>query len=303
MKFLSVFIIYLLLSQSISNLVDKKSNVKFNNSILNRKVKTKNEDNKWFKLFTGIIVGMTNTDKYIPLILPCLPNEWKADDLNISTPQEKDDSYAKQIESGLILLQRIVRFVCKFKVNITRIITPQIKRNKKKVFLQKTLLKYSNKNFFVDVVKSLPKIGNFNKKKWSQVSQFGETVATGLVSFWTFIRERISVFLGKRLASQINELLSCLELAKKVTGKIYKTVEVIYDKINSIVASGWVGFASILMDLVCDIKLFRENIYILIQGLKENDVDQKYFLFGKFIGRLLDSIRNSSLRKIKLLLI
>jgi hypothetical protein len=303
MKFLSIFIIYLFISQSISNLVDKKSYVKFKNSILDQKVTTRNEDNKWFRLFKGIIVGMTNTEKYIPLILPCLPKEWSTEELNDPVTQKKDFSNAKKIESGLRMLQRIFGFVSKFKKNIQKIILPLIKRNRKKVFLQKTLLKLKNQNFFDDVAKSLPNLSKMTKKKWSQVSKFGETVANGIVSFWTFIRERLSVFLGIKLSTQIDELLKCLESAKSVTGKIYKSVQVIYDKINIIVASGWVGFAAILIELISEYKLFREIFNILIEALRNGDVEEKYFLLGQFIGRLLKSIGNSNLRKIKLLLI
>jgi hypothetical protein len=244
-------------------------------------------DNKWYNLVTGLIIGITGQEKDIAKLNECLPEEMKI--LEEKAVIEKPAEKKTKIDTALGILKDVVKFICNFKDNIKKLFTRKLKKlsvMKKKVFLQR----YGRRNFFDDIVDGVKKVGEYISKKWDDVKDWGTKLAKDLAVLWTEIKDLFNKFLNSDFVKLITKIYDCATKLKKTGDEIFKVIKGIIEKVNRMITQGWVGVATVFIDLVCNFEQFGIAIGHLTKAFSEPKVPLKFGGYGKCAGAFLRAV-------------
>jgi len=255
--------------------------------------RVKQANNKWYKLFTGALVGMAGAEKDVASINDCLPDNWKIENKKEEKPASKDD--ASTLTKALDILSKVIDFVCKFKDKIKALFARKLKRMNKKVFLQRYK---SGKGIFDDIVDGISNIGSMLSKTWDEVKNFGSKIVTDITAFYQKIKQTITDILNNEFIEAIKKIVDCVKLAKKEALAIYKVIQGIAEKFSTIAAGGFVGLGKVMVDLICNFDKFRKAVNLIVEGISESDIPTKYFKYGHGLGTLVNAIGTKKMRRL-----
>jgi len=285
-------LIYLTISSGLCTLLDKAER-RHKSRRYRKSRRVKQATNKWYKLFTGALVGMAGAEKDIKDINECLPDNWKIENKKEEKPQSKDD--ASTFTKALDILEKVIKFVCKFKEKIKSLFSRKLKRMNKKVFLQRYK---SGKNFFDDIADGISNIGNMITQTWEQVKDFGSKVVSDITAFYTKIKATIAAVLDNEFVKAVMKIVDCVKLAKKEALAIYKVIQGIGEKFTMIAAGGFVGLGKVFVDLICNFDKFRKAVGSIVDGINEADVPTKYYKYGFGLGTLVNALGTKKFRRL-----
>jgi len=287
MKYLTLFVIYLVLSSSMSTLLDRRSRTKRSS----KRSTTKQAKNKWVRLLFGAVVGISNTSP--TKINDCVPDALKGADEKAVI--EKPDEKKSMLTKALDIISQVLNFICNFKDKIKEFFKRRLKRLNKKVFLQR----YRAMGLFDDIMDGIKSVGEYVKKKWEDIKDWGKKLADNIVGLWTQVKDIVSKIVNSEFVQTIKKIYDCFETAKKTGEEIVKVIKGIYDKVQTVIAGGWVGVAKVFIDLICAFDTFRESVNFLIQALGTASIPDRWELYGKFAGRLLRALGSKKVFYVK----
>jgi hypothetical protein len=302
MKLVTLIVLYLAISQislDICGAVARRSHHRRSKA----KAKTHRRgvgENKWYNLFVGIFSAATGqADTQLAAINKCLPASWQAVDLK-PVPEENAPAEPKSTFTTILDgVQSVVEFICKFKKEIAGLFG---KKYMSRVFVETGMRRYGKAlGFWGGVKEKFKKVGNWIKKKWNELISFGKEVAENLNIFVSNIKSKVTGFISGDFLGKIKEIVSCGSKSKDIAPKIVGIVKGVIEKvslISSIAAGNLVAIAKLLVDLICNFKIFREAFSNLADGINEKNPVKKFGLIGRFIGGLIKALTTRRLRRL-----
>jgi hypothetical protein len=258
--------------------------------------------NKWYQFFAGTIVqlaGISQSD--VKTFNTCVPDGWRVADSSKSSEESQAESTEQKSVWTEILdgVQKVLEFICKFKDNIKKLFTRKMRRLNRKNNYRMFMQRYSrSRGWWSNVtnkVKSVfGSVADLIKKTWDKVTGFAGEVVTNLRTFYQNIRRVVTYLTSPDFKAKVQLFMSCVMVGKGLVMGLIGFVKGAIVRIQGMIAAGAAPpiIAGYVIDFICKFPDFRVAIGFLIDGIKNPDTLQKFFLIGQFLGKLAKTILN-----------
>ena len=313
MKFITILVLYLSLTQISINLCGtvSKRNHRFRNTRrFSTRSTTKQAKNKWYQFFVGLIMGLSDQDNNdLKPLNACIPENWKIADatdvpLELAAEdtlerQEKEDQEKQAQEKKpekkpfftrlLDGLEKLIAFVCRFKDSITKLFVTRmrryVKRNRYRLFSETRVTRYQK-----GIKETFKKWAN---KKWEDFKEWGRKIVEKIKAFWKNAIAKVKLFFSGNVLENIKSVFNCAQNAKGVVSGLISVIKGFIKRISDIAqiaAGNYLKLATLIVDLICNFKIFRKAFSNLVDAIKSKDVIIKFQLAGKFLGYLFRAL-------------
>jgi len=274
---------------------------KYRTSHRNRRAFTKlATDNKWYQLITGLVMGVMgiSSNSQVASYNKCLP-----DGLQV-TNQNADDDKSPNKNAGWIttvldFLEKVLKFVCKFKDKIASLLGGLLRRN----FMEKRMGRVSRKGVFDKIKGGFDKLKDWASATWDKVKSFGKELADSIKDFFKDLKNKIIAYFPDGFQAYINKFVDCggVAKAKEVLGNAVSVIKGIINKVQKIAraANGdAVALASIIIDIICNFPLFRQGWDHFKTAWGSSEILTKYNYYGRAFGVWFKAIATRRLNRL-----
>jgi len=198
-------------------------------------------------------------------------------------------------EKVLDIVQKVVDFICKYKAKIKGYFTKELETLKlRRVFFQRRTyraLKVSSLGFWDDATGFFAKIGDSLEKGWKQVKDIGAWIYKKIKGHIPEALTWSKKIIKNKFILNVIDVLECFTKLN-VPSAIQTTVNGLKNRINDISSVKPKKIASVFIDLVCNMGLFREAFALLAEVISEKAPLIKWNKFGRFVGKFLYALGN-----------
>jgi len=103
------------------------------------------------------------------------------------------------------------------------------------------------------------------------------------------MRAKVTAFFNSPLIQNVIQLFTCLKALRGAAANFISLAEAFAQKVVDI-ANFPAGWIKIIIGLICNWSNFKAAVDYLVRGIQASDAAVKWNLFGRFAGKLIDTI-------------
>ena len=218
-------------------------------------------------------------------------------------------------------LEKLIAFVCRFKDSITKLFVTRmrryVRRNRYRLFSETRVTRYQKgiketfkkagekikagfqkigekiKIKLKEIGEIASKIKDWANKKWEDFKEWGRKIVEKIKAFWKNAIAKVKLFFSGNVLENIKSVFNCAQNAKGVVSGLISVIKGFIKRISDIAqiaAGNYLKLATLIVDLICNFKIFRKAFSNLVDAIKSKDVIIKFQLAGKFLGYLFRAL-------------